>query len=107
MQEELLALLGKCASICSYCATACLEEADVKMLTQCIKLDLDCAEICTASASFLSRGSVHAKHLLRECAEICAACAAECGKHAHMQHCERCSQICKQCADACKQAQAA
>jgi len=99
--HELLEALGRCAGECNHCATACLDEEDVHMLSRCIKLDLDCAAICQLTASFVTRDSEHANHLLRECAEICEACAEECEKHAHMEHCRTCAEACRHCADAC------
>lgn len=97
----LLKALGNCAAACHYCATACLDEQDVQMLTSCIKLDLDCADICQVTAAFVARVSPHAPHLLKECAEICEACSKECEKHAHMEHCRLCAEACRQCAEAC------
>lgn len=104
-QKELLMALSQCAIACSYCAAACLDEQDVHMLTRCIKLDMDCAEVCTVTASFVARGSAHAQHLLKECAEICEACAVECEKHAAhgMEHCRACAEACRKCAEACMQ----
>ncbi|MES2330729.1 MAG: four-helix bundle copper-binding protein [Bacteroidota bacterium] len=99
--QELLDQLNNCAALCNHCATACLEEDDVKMMARCIKLDTDCAEMCRVTASFVARGSEHAPHLLRECAEICAACAEECEKHAGMEHCRECAESCRACAEAC------
>lgn len=101
--KETIDLLLECATECNHCASACLDEQDVKMLARCIKLDLDCAEICYLTASFLSRGSEHAEHLMKECAEICEDCAKECEKHQHMEHCKRCAEICHECAEACSQ----
>lgn len=101
--QALLTALNDCAAACNMCATACLDESDVKALAQCIKLDMDCAEICRLTAAFVARGSAHAAHILPECAEICTACAAECSKHTHMEHCKICADACKKCADACRQ----
>lgn len=89
--ETVIDALNKCAAECNHCTTACLDEADVKMLAACIKLDIDCAGICSLTASLLARGSEHGKHLLKECIEICNACAAECEKHTHMGHCKACA----------------
>ena len=102
--HELLNALNICAAECNHCATACLDEKDVKMMARCIKLDMDCADICQLTASFVARGSEHANHLLKECAEICEACADECEKHAHMEHCRKCAEACRHCAEACLQA---
>lgn len=99
---SLLPLLAECAAACNHCSSACLGEKDVHMLAVCIKLDLDCAEICATTAAFVARGSLHAGHLLKECAEICLQCAEECEKHAHMEHCKRCAEACRKCAEACR-----
>jgi hypothetical protein len=105
--QSLINALRNCAVECNHCATACLDEQDVKMLSTCIKLDIDCAEICTIAAGFVARGSTHAGHILSECAEICNACAEECEKHAQhgMQHCKDCAEACRKCAEACAQMQ--
>lgn len=99
--KKLISVLNECAAECHHCTTACLDEQDVKMLAECIKLDIDCAEICQLTAAFLARGSEHAIHILKECAEICEACAGECGKHGHMEHCKRCAEVCRLCAEEC------
>ena len=103
--SQLLNALNNCVAACNHCATACLEEEDVKMLTRCIKLDLDCADICLLVAGYLARGSGHAEHLLKECVEICQACAEECERHAAhgMEHCRACAEACRKCAEECMQ----
>lgn len=100
--KQLITILSECASTCHYCSIACLDEPHVNQLTNCIKLDMDCAEICEVAASFISRSSGHVKHLLKECIELCQLCAGECEKHEHMEHCKKCAESCRKCADACK-----
>lgn len=102
-QHELINTLNHCAAVCSHCAAACLGEKDVNEMVDCIRLDMDCADICRLVASFVARESVHANHLMRECAEICEACAEECEKHSHMEHCRACAEACRHCAEACAQ----
>src|SRR5699024_11608501 len=80
-----------CATACDHCAVSCLDEQDVKSMTQCIKLDLDCAEVCRVAASYMARGSQFSQTICRLCAEICQACADECAQH-QMDHCQRCAQ---------------
>ncbi len=99
--QQLIETLNRCAATCNYCINACLEEDDVKMLAACIRIDMDCAEVCSLTASLLARGSSHGEHLLKECAEICGKCAAECEKHAHMDHCRECAEACRACEAAC------
>ena len=99
--QALIDTLNRCATECSHCAMACLDEKDVEMMVKCIRLDIDCADICRLTASLLSRGSEHGNHLLKECAEVCEACAEECEKHSHLEHCKRCADVCRDCAEAC------
>ena len=101
--RQLITALNDCATECNHCAMACLDEQDVKMLARCIKLDRDCAAICSLSATLLARGSEHGHHLLKECIEVCNACAEECEKHAGMgmEHCRKCAETCRACAQAC------
>ena len=32
----------------------------------------------------------------------CDACGAECDKHQHMEHCQRCAEACHRCAEECR-----
>jgi len=100
--KEIIGLLNECAAACNHCSTACLDEKDVHMMANCIKLDIDCAQICSLTANFISRGSEHGVHLLKECAEICNKCAEECSKH-KLDHCQACAEACRKCAVACMQ----
>lgn len=40
----------ECAEVCTACADACSAEGDPKMLVRCIRLNLDCADLCLATA---------------------------------------------------------
>ena len=100
--QEIINHLWSCAVMCEHCNTACLQEADVKMLTNCIRLNQDCADICRLAATLLARNSAHSHHLMQQCIEICEACAEECEKHSHMQHCLECAEKCRECAEECR-----
>ena len=96
----------ECAATCSTCADACLAEDDVKSQVQCIRLNLDCADICELTARLFARPSERdapaLRHQLEACAAICRACGDECASHAaHMEHCRICAESCRRCADAC------
>ncbi len=43
----------ECAQSCSACADACLSEESVADLRKCIRLDLDCADVCDATNNIL------------------------------------------------------
>lgn len=99
--ESCIEACNDCALACDHCAIACLSEPDPKMMARCIALDVDCAEICRTAAAFMGRSSEHAGAICRTCADVCEACAAECGKH-DMQHCKECADACRRCAEECR-----
>jgi uncharacterized membrane protein len=107
--DEAFALVqaaAECMFTCTTCADACLEEEQVAELRRCIRLNLDCADICAVTARLIARPGGQDQALLRAqleaCATACRACAAECGDHAdHMEHCRVCAEACRACADAC------
>lgn len=90
-----------CADACDFCSAACLKEDDVKAMARCIALDMDCAQICRVAASLMARGSDQAQAFCRLCADICNACADECGQH-QMDHCQKCAEACRACAAECE-----
>jgi len=101
--EVLLNALQTCADLCNRCAVACLGEANISDLANCIILDQDCALVCTMVTNLVSRQSQFVNRLLVICGDICEACAEECGKHAHMEHCRICAEACANCAEQCSQ----
>jgi len=63
----------------------------------------DCAEICAVAACFMSRGSLHAAHICKECVEICNACAESCDKLAKGDAMmKQCAEMCRKCAKSCE-----
>lgn len=97
---------AECVYVCTTCADACLEEQDPSKLRKCIRNNLDCADICQATARLISRPGEQDSAVLRAqleaCATACRACADECEKHAEMhEHCRVCAESCRACAEAC------
>ncbi|MEW5888655.1 MAG: four-helix bundle copper-binding protein [Pseudomonadota bacterium] len=90
-----------CADACDHCAASCLQEQDVKALARCIRLDMDCAQICRLAAAYMARGSELAGAICELCARVCETCGEECARHP-MSHCQTCAQACRRCADECR-----
>lgn len=95
-----------CVHTCTACADACLAEEMVGDLRRCIRIDLDCADVCATSARVLSRQTEPAWDLLRAqvgaCYRACGECAEECERHAGMhEHCRICAEACRRCEDSC------
>jgi hypothetical protein len=101
--------LVECANTCTQCADACLAESDLSPdLARCIRLDLDCADVCAATSRVVSRQREYdanvTRSLLEACAAACKACGDECDKHAeHMEHCRTCAESCRRCEEACRE----
>ncbi|MFC4388006.1 four-helix bundle copper-binding protein [Gracilibacillus marinus] len=98
---ELLETLHECMTACNHCFDACLGEEDVKMMSACIRLDRECADMCNYLENAITRNSPFVAELAAACAKICEACGNECKKHEH-EHCQRCAEACLKCAEACK-----
>ena len=97
-----------CAESCTQCADDCLAEESVQHLTTCVRLNLDCADICAATGRVVSRQTGYDPELtsavLRACIEACRKCAEECDIHAAhgMEHCRICAEECRSCEQACQ-----
>jgi hypothetical protein len=96
-----------CVETCTACADACLAEKDVARLITCIRLNHDCAAVCAATGSILSRANKVGHRQLLEaqlttCIAFARTCATECERHAAMhKHCEICAKVCQHCVAAC------
>ena len=98
-----------CAQTCTACADACLAEDAADDLVECIRLNLDCADLCHAAGQIATRrAGDHDGALavaLQACAEACAMCAGMCELYAHrMEHCRICALHCQTCEEACLEA---
>jgi len=98
-----------CAQTCTSCADACLAEDMVKELRQCIRMNLDCADVCYATGRIMTRltGSDEdlTRRMLDSCATACSLCGDECARHAKQhEHCRICAEACRRCMQACEEA---
>ncbi len=98
-----------CAQTCTSCADACLAEEMVAQLRQCIRLNLDCADVCAATATLSNRRTGSDEEVIRKmldaCATACRLCGDECQRHASMhEHCRICAESCRRCQTACQDA---
>ena len=100
-KQTLLKTLHECMTACNHCYNACLQEEDINMMKDCIRLDRECADFCAYLAQSISRGTPFTSELANVCVEICEACGKECQKHSH-DHCQQCAKACFDCASACK-----
>ena len=100
--------LSDCAQACTADADADLGEQNLAEMVKCIRLCLDCADVCTATIGVVSRqadcDANVTRPLLQACVAICASCGDECERHArHYEHCRVCEQACRVCEQACRE----
>jgi hypothetical protein len=100
--------LSDCSQACSADTSADLGEQDLAEMVTCIRLCLDCTDICDATLAVLSRITEPdpkvTKPLLESCVAICDGCGDECERHAKMyEHCRVCGEACRRCERACKE----
>ena len=112
VNEALIAAIDEmyaCAQTCTSCADGCLAEQMVTELRQCIRLNLDCADVCAATATLAIRrtGSDEevVRRMLSACITACRLCGEECQRHATQhEHCRICADACRKCEAACQRA---
>ena len=78
----------------------------VAELVRCIRLNLDCADVCRATSQVLTRQTATEPALWRDlvnaCSTACVVCAEECERHADMhEHCRICAEHCRECVQVC------
>jgi hypothetical protein len=100
--------LSDCAQACAADADADLSEQDLAGMVKCIRLCLDCVDVCTATLGVVSRQTGYdatiTRPLLEACVATCKSCGDECARHApHHAHCRVCEQACRRCEQACRE----
>jgi len=104
--------LSDCAQACTADVDADLSEQNVAEMVLCIRLCLECTDICTATVGVISRPAAYdpevTRPLLEACVASCRSCGDECERHAHMHpHCRVCAEACRRCEQACRELLAA
>jgi hypothetical protein len=100
--------LSDCAQACAADADADLAEQNLAEMVRCIRLCLDCTDVCTATLGVVSRQTAYeptiTRPLLEACVATCKSCGDECARHApHYEHCRVCEQACRRCEQACRE----
>ena len=90
-----------CADECKQCSNACLNESNVKDLVHCIRLNSDCATVCTMTAKMLASDTPYYLELTELCGKICRDCSKACEEHSNFKHCAECAEKCRKCAEEC------
>ncbi len=112
VDAELLAstidALTDCAQACIVDTGRDLSEENVAEMVKCIRLCLDCADVCIATAGAIGRQAAYDADviapLLMASAAACKNSGDECERHAPMhEHCRVCAEACRNCERACRE----
>jgi len=84
--------LNDCTQACTADADADLSEQNLADMVKCIRLCLECTDICGATVAVVSRQpNTNQRHraAVEACVAICKSCGDECERHAGCnEHCE-------------------
>lgn len=101
--------MEQCIQNCLDCYRTCLETINYCIWMggtdsepAHIRLLMDCAVICQASANFMIRHSDLHNRTCALCAEVCEACAEDCETFAGDAEMAACAEICRRCAESCR-----
>jgi hypothetical protein len=90
-----------CHAVCTNTAQLCLDKGERFADAAHVRLLLDCAQICQASADFMLRGSDFTEATCALCAEVCQACEASCRELEDDEDLAACADVCAVCATSC------
>ncbi len=96
----------ECGQTSKTCADSCLSEDMGQEMVECIRICLQCADVCNATGYMLlqrieSDESI-LRNQLRSCIAGCKPCCAECEKHADtIEQCRVCAESSRNCAEIC------
>jgi hypothetical protein len=96
--EECITGCLACHAICLQTVEHCLEKGGAHAAQEHIRLLLDCAEFCEASAHFMIRQSPFQGRICALCAEACRACEAACRRFGDVADLQ-CAESCGRCAE--------
>jgi hypothetical protein len=104
--------LIECAQACTADADDDLSEQNLPELVKCIRLCLDCVDVCDATVGVTSRQTEYdagvTRPLLEACAATCRSCGDECQHHSQRhEHCRVCAEACRRGEQACRELLAA
>src|SRR5437763_16193394 len=94
---------GDCHRACVETNIYCLQQGGKHSEANHIRLLMDCAQICQASADFMLRGSDLHTLTCAACAEICERCGEDCARMSDDNRMAACAEECRRCAESCWQ----
>lgn len=93
--------MAQCARVCNETISYCLEQGGDHAKAEHIKTMIDCAEVCTLTATLHDRQSALNEQALELCAEACKACEESCEEFTGDATMQACADQCRDCYDHC------
>ena len=93
-----------CHTVCLTTLNYCIKKGGKHAEPEHLKLLQDCVQICSTSADFMIRGSLHHSLTCGACSQLCEKCATSCeAVDAGDAQMKACIEACRNCAASCKQ----
>lgn len=93
--------MAECAKTCHETLTYCLEQGGEHVESDHLKAMLDCADICTWTATLHQRQSPLAEAAMELCAQACKTCEESCGQFEGDETMQACAEACRTCYEHC------
>lgn len=97
-----VAVLEACASTCNATFAYCLTQGGAHVDEHHLKSLVDCVDLCQATASLVSRGSVRGEELMALCATACHDVVTSCAAFAGDEHMRECAAVASLAEDWCR-----
>jgi hypothetical protein len=91
-----------CHNVCTETIVYCLQQGGKHAALEHMRLMMDCAQLCAASADFMLRGSSFSPRVCGMCADVCDACAKSCDRFGDDPQMKECADTCRRCAECCR-----
>ena len=105
MAGDMQACIEECRAshqVCVETARYCLDTGGGHVASAHLRLLIDCADICQATADAMLRDSVVHKTLCGACADICDRCVESCNTFRTDARMAACAKTCRSCAASCQ-----
>lgn len=102
--EQMLVCIQNCQDCHRACLQTlpyCMEQGGRHARPEHLRLLMDCADICAASAAFMLRRSELHHFTCAACAEVCRRCAEDCARMSDDLRMKALADTCGHCADSC------
>lgn len=91
-----------CRRVCEQTLNYCIEQGGALADATHLTLLRDCIEVCAACANTCDRASPNCGTMCETCADVCMKCAESCEGFADDEQLRKCADACRACVETCQ-----